>query len=363
MSKKQKRDYYEILGIDKNATSDEIKRAFRRLAKEYHPDVSSVPNAEEKFKEINEAYQILSNEQKRANYDRFGHESMGFESSNFADFNDIFSGFADLFNQNPYGRHQRSEEKIDKIFVLNLTFFEAMHGVTKTQQIEFDVFCSKCKGKGGETNNDVVKCQNCNGRGHEVMQIFGLFSQKVTCSKCKGNGIFVKNKCSFCRGKKIEKRKENLEINVPKGVQSGQQMRFENKAKINTITKKSGDLFVEFYVEPNPIFKREENDLFTDVYVSYLEVLLGKEISVPTIDGIKKIDIDVGIKNNKIVRLKNYGSYDPNNSKRRGHQYLRIKIELPNKLSAKEIELINEIDKNTKFNPNQDFIEKIKKKG
>lgn len=178
-----------------------------------------------------------------------------------------------------------------------------------------------------------------------------------------GDGQIIKKKCSECRGKKITKQKAELEIQVPKGVDNSQRMQFPKKGRIDPHTKKQGDLFVEFHVEMNPLFKREENDLFTDIPISYLEALLGSEVTVPTIDGLKTIEIAPNTVNNKIIRLKNYGAYNPNNQKQRGHHYIRIKIKFPTKLSQKEKELLRQMQSEKRFNPNEDFIDTAKRKG
>lgn len=367
----KKRDYYEVLGLDRNASEDDIKRAFRKLAKTYHPDVSTDPNAEEKFKEINEAYQVLSNPQRKAKYDQFGHQGIEFEQQGgFGgfdfNFSDIFSGFSDLFGGGfSRGRTDQRHQKQDWERGINLTFFEAMHGVKKTVQIEVEEFCSDCNGTGAKNASSIESCRDCNGSGVEIgrkQTIFGIIEQKQICANCRGSGETIRSKCSTCRGKKKISKTQNLEINIPKGVDNGQQLKYPGKGGINTISRKRGDLYLEINVESSSIFKREENDLFSDVPVSYLDALLGSEIQVPTIDGIKMIDLDVGTKNNKIIRLKNYGAYNPNNPRKRGHHYLRIKIKYPNYISKSEQTLLRKIMDETKFQPNAEFIEELKKK-
>lgn len=365
-----KRDYYEVLGLDRNASEEEIKRAFRKLAKEYHPDVSTDPQAEEKFKEINEAYQVLSNPKRRAKYDQFGHQGIefdqggGFEGFDF-NFSDIFSGFSDLFGGSFGSNRDQQHQKQDFEMGLNLTFYEAMHGVKKDVEVRVENFCVTCNGRGSKSSTDVRSCSNCNGRGIEVVEkatLFGVMQQKQRCSTCRGSGEVIRNKCPSCQGRKKQIQKDILTVEVPKGVDNGQQLKYANRGGINTITRKKGDLYLTINVESNPIFKREEQDLFTDVPVSYLNALLGGEIEVPTIDGIKAIDLAPYTKNKKIIRLKNYGAYYPENPRKRGHHYLRIKITYPDHLSSEEKTLLNKILAKTSFQPNRKFIADLKKR-
>lgn len=341
-----KKDYYEILGISKNASADEIKRAFRKLAKKYHPDVSAEPESEQKFKEINEAYQVLSDSQKRAQYDQFGHQGMNFgnqDFNGFGDFNfsDIFQGFSDIFGNSSKSRNRyQKKHNIDQYFTINLNFFEAMHGITKSFIIKEENICSSCHGSGAKTSRDLKACFACDGSGTQIIRkstIFGVIQQETICNRCQGEGQEIQRKCSECLGKKITEKEVNLEVKVPKGVDNNSRIKYEEKGKIDPLNKKKGDLYIEFKIKNNPIFKREENDLFTDIPVSYLDALLGKEIEVPTIDGLKTIELETGTNHNKIIRLKNYGAYSPySRFNRRGHQYYRIQIQYPNKLNKEE---------------------------
>lgn len=335
----RKRDYYEILGIDKNATAQEIKQAYRRLAKKYHPDVSNEANAQAKFKEVNEAYQILSNPKARQQYDQFGHAAFsgahGQDFSSFfkdINFEDIFSGFSSFFNQ---GGQSRSKREADNLFFLNLTFAEAMHGVQKTVTIELEKPCEACQASGAASASDLHRCQTCNGRGFEMKRansFFGLFEQKVVCSRCHGRKETIGKKCPTCRGKQFVKTSEELEINVPKGVESQQQMRFSHKGTFDQLRRINHDLYVELRVQPSPLYRREELDLFIKVPVSYLDSLLGKKITIPTIDGEKIIELDKGIGSGKIYRLRKYGAYNPLNQRERGDLYVEILVTFPTRL-------------------------------
>lgn len=366
MSQATKRDYYEVLGIGRGASNDEIKKAYRRLAKQYHPDVSTDPEATSKFKEINEAYQVLSDSEKRSRYDQFGHTAQnmnsGFDFGGEAfDFSSFFGGFSDFFGQ----KSQHSQEKQHLYYVINLTFAEAMHGTTKKFDLEIEHLCSQCQGSGANTPQDVQTCNQCSGQGYtrNHNSLFGaLFNQQRICSQCKGTGSKITRRCSDCRGKQVYKERETISLEIPKGVNTGQHMRVAKKGKIDLQTRKQGDISFEFKIAKSPIFKREENDLFTDVPISYLDVLLRKDIVVPTIDGEKIVEIKEDVHNDQIMRLRGFGAHDPNNSKKRGDQYIRLKIMFPKKITGKERELLTKILIDNKYNPNDDFIINLKKK-
>ncbi len=365
-----KKDYYEVLGIDRNASEEEIKRSFRKLAKEYHPDVSSDPKAEEKFKEINEAYQVLSKPESRAKYDQFGHQGVnfgqqgGFEGFDF-NFADIFSGFSDFFggfNKTNRNHHQKQDWHLG----VNLTFFEAMHGSSKNFKIKAEELCQKCNGSGARSNSDVVVCRFCHGKGVKIVKrqsFFGLIQQEQTCPHCQGLGKMIKRKCSECEGQKKLEKEQNIQIKTPQGVRNGWKTRLKGKGGVNTANGKKGDVWLEFNVESSRVFQRQENDLLTNVSVSYLDALLGNEIQVPTIDGVRVIDLQPGTKNKKIIRLKNYGAYDPDDVSVRGHQFFRIQIQYPDAISLRERELLQKVLKETDFQPNQEFITNLKRKG
>ncbi len=367
----KKRDYYEVLGVSKTASLQEIKTAYRRLAKKYHPDVSSEANAQEKFKEVSQAYQILSDPEKRQKYDQFGHAGVDNDGAGnfhtfFKDFNfeDIFSGFSSFFDNQHQTKHRKSKNS-QAFLTLNLTFKEAMHGVQKTWKRNFEQACQTCNATGAQTKNDIIKCSQCHGKGYEINRsnsFFGMFQQQVICSKCRGQKVLIKNKCHTCRGKKFTLVAEELTIDVPKGVSSGQQMRYPNKGSFDEISGKNHDLYIEFNVSDSPLYRREENDLFVKVPVSYLDSLLGNKISIPTIDGEKTVKLEVGISTGRILRLRNYGAYNPNNQNQRGDLYVEIIVNFPKKIPRSQKSLIEKMVENNDFEPNNEFILELKRK-
>lgn len=366
-----KRDYYEVLGVSKTASLQEIKTAYRRLAKKYHPDVSSEANAQAKFKEVSEAYQVLSDSQKRQQYDQFGHAGVNGGAGNFntffKDFNfeDVFSGFSSFFD----GQHQQHKRQKTKntraFFVLDLSFEESMHGVKKMWKRDFEKPCENCNATGAETKNDIIKCSQCHGKGYEINRsnsFFGMFQQQVVCSKCHGQKTLIKNKCRNCYGKKYTLFPDELTIEVPKGVSTGQQMRFPNQGSFDEMKGHNRDLYVEFNVAESPLYRREENDLFVKVPVSYLDSLLGNKVSIPTIDGEKTVKLTTGINTGKILRLRNYGAYNPNNVRERGDLYVEIIVNFPKKIPRWLKPLIEKIVENNEFEPNNEFINELKRK-
>ncbi len=365
----KKRDYYEILGIDKSATPEEIKRAFRKLARKYHPDVSEEHNAREKFKEINEAYQVLYDPVKRQKYDQFGHANIngqGFDFGNFQefDFGDIFGDISSFFGG---GRGHGQTESKQKIYQLKIKFMEAMHGIEKEIVIETEHFCSACDGTGAESQADLKWCQDCNGRGiidTRNNTIFGMiFNQQKTCKKCNGTGTEIKNKCNDCRGNRFHKKKETITAYIPKGLKNGQYIEISKWGKINLLKKTQTPILLQIIVIPHPVIKHvEDNHLFTEVPINFLEALLGKDIFVPTIDGVKKIELRPLTTHKKIVRLKGFGAYDPNNPRKRGDHYFRIMIHWPEKLSREMKKKLAELELGEENDVNKNFINELKKR-
>ena len=365
----QKRDYYEVLGVSKNASLQEIKRAYRQLAKKYHPDVSQEANAQAKFKEVNEAYQVLSNQEARQKYDQYGHAAFSGAQGQefktfFQDFNfeDIFSGFSSFFDRRSDSQARRQQ---NNHFRLKLTFQEAMHGVRKTVDYPFEAGCSACKATGAASHHDLTRCHTCNGRGYEMRRttsLFGLFEQKAVCRTCQGRKELIKQKCSTCRGKQFVKTMIELEITVPKGVASEQQLRFTRKGTFDALRRTNHDLFVELVVERSPLYRRENLDLFIKVPVSYLDSLLGAKILVPTIDGEKVITLDKGVTSGKIYRLRRFGAYDPVNQRTRGDLFVEIVVNFPTRTPGWLKPLLSSIAKQNEFDPNGEFIADLKRK-
>ncbi len=347
-----KRDYYEVLGVSKTASEAEIKSAFRKLAKKYHPDVSKEPDAAEKFKEAQEAYAVLSDESKRKQYDQFGHSAFqnngygnasGFDFSDF-DFSDIFG---DMFGSS-FGFGSRNQNRArkgnDTLLHINLTFDEAVNGCKKTINLNLNEKCDECNGKGGKGEKT---CPTCHGTGQEKRQqntLFGTFVTNTTCSTCGGKGVTFSEKCSKCRGTGHIKSNKDIEVKIPAGVDTGNRLRLAGKGEAGTNGGPNGDVYIEFNVKEHPIFKRDENDIYLVLPISITDAVLGAKIDIPTLDGTVTLSIPAGSKTNDKHRLKGKGIKDVNNG-RRGNMYVILEIETPKKLTREQKKLFEELQK------------------
>ena len=292
-----KKDYYEVLGVSKTASDDEIKSAFRKLAKKYHPDVSKEPDAAEKFKEAQEAYAVLSDASKRKHYDQFGHAAFqqgggagagGFDFSGF-DFSDIFG---DLFGGSGFdfgfggGRSSNRPTKgRDTLIRMDLTFEEAAFGCKKDLDVDVMEECSECHGKGGHGEKN---CPECHGSGTVTVEqrtMFGSFMSRTTCHNCNGKGKVYESKCSKCRGNGKVKENKTLEVKIPAGVDTGNQLRLAGKGEAGTNGGPNGDIYLEFRVKEHPIFERDGNDIYIELPLTITEAVLGCKKDVPTLDG------------------------------------------------------------------------------
>jgi len=353
------RDYYDILGVSKNATDAEIKSAFRKLAKKYHPDINKEPDAEAKFKEIGEAYAVLSDEQKRRQYDQFGHEaytqgaSQGGFGGGFGGFSaediDLSSIFDDLFGGGMFGGGSRSRSsrnrptkgKDSQVFV-SLTFEEAVFGCKKTINIDLDTECEICNGKGGSGEET---CSTCGGRGRVIAQqrtMFGVFQSESTCPDCSGSGKKYKNICKKCNGKGHVVKNKEIEITVPEGIDTGHQLRISGKGAAGYNGGPNGDIYIEFKVNNHPLFERKENDIYVDVPLTITEATLGCKKEVPTLTGTVILTIDAGSQPGDQLRLRGKGVKDPVR-KKYGDMYVVLDIIIPNKLDRKQKELFKEL--------------------
>ena len=357
----EKRDYYEVLGVSKNASQEEIKSAFRKLAKQYHPDVNKAPDAAEKFKEAQEAYAVLSDESKRKQYDQFGHAAFsgnsssggGYDFSGF-DFSDIFgdlfggSGF-DFFGS---GRSKtRATKGRDRLININLTFEEAVFGCTKSLTIDTTEMCTECNGKGGKGEKT---CSACHGSGtitSEQRTLFGTFMSKTTCSKCGGTGYEYESTCSACRGAGVKKVRKELEVKVPAGVDNGNQLRLAGKGEAGTNGGPNGDIYLEFTVKEHPLFKRENNDIFVELPITITDAVLGCKKDLPTLDGTVRIAIDAGTQSGDKQRLRGRGVADVNNG-RKGDMYVIIKVVVPTKLDREQKKIVQELAETNLENEN-----------
>jgi len=361
-----KRDYYEILGVDKNASQDEIKSSFRKLAKKYHPDVSKEENAAEKFKECQEAYAVLSDENKRKQYDQFGHSAFnnngagGYDFSGF-DFSDIFGDiFGSGFGFNFGGRTNSRSKGRDKVMRVDLTFEEAAFGVNK--DINLDVYenCHECNGKGGF---DEVVCSDCHGSGvvtAEQRTIFGAFMTKTTCPKCNGKGKTYKRMCSKCSGLGKQKVNKTIEVKIPAGVNTGNQQRVSGYGEMGELG--NGDLYLEYRVLPHELFEREDNDIYLELPLTITEAILGCKKEIPTIDGTVKLTIEPGANTLDKLRLRGKGVEDVHGY-RKGDMYVILKVITPSKLSRDQKKLLEQLSKTDletkEFKKFNDYMKKV----
>ena len=354
-----KKDYYEILGVSRDATDEDIKRSFRKLAKQYHPDVNKEAGAEEKFKEIGEAYAILSDATKRKQYDQFGHAAFenGGGGQGFSGFSaddiDLSSIFGDLFGGgfggfgfggNTRQSASRPQKGRDRLIELDLSFDEAIHGCKKTISLELDETCDSCSGKGGMGEKT---CSSCNGRGRvieEQRSLFGIFQTETTCSTCNGKGKTYETKCSNCKGTGHVRAKKEIEIAIPEGVDSGYQLKMSGKGEAGFNGGPNGDIYIEFNVKSSPIFERAEADIYLEVPITFPEATLGTKKEIPTIDGNVVLEVKAGTQNGTKLKLKGKGVKLPN-SLRKGDMYAIIRVVVPAKISREQKKLLEELEK------------------
>lgn len=373
-----KKDYYEVLGINKNASEADIKKAFRKLAKQYHPDANpGNAEAEKKFKEINEAYEVLSDPDKKAKYDQFGHAAFeagggagGFYDADI-DMGDIFSMFGDFFGTGSTGgggRRSRGPLRGNDLRTnITITFEEAFYGTSKEIQLNADELCSQCKGTGAKPGTYPETCKHCGGTGQErVTQqtIFGTMTNVRTCSVCHGEGKIIKEPCSECHGRGKVRKLQKLQVEVPKGIDNGQSIRLAGKGEPGTNGGSSGDLFVTVTVKPHSNLKRKGVDLYCEVPVSFAQAALGADITIPVIDSQVEFTVKEGTQTDTVITLKDKGFPNIRNPKFRGNLYVTIKVKTPTKLSAKQKELLKQFaeDSSEEINQNESFWGKIKRK-
>lgn len=352
-----KKDYYEVLGVKKDATDEEIKRSFRKLAKQYHPDVNKEPGAAEKFKEIGEAYSVLSDPNKRSQYDQFGHAAFqngaggssgaggfsgGFDFNDF-DFGDLFD---DLFGGGfGFGRGKsknKPQKGSDTLVRVQLEFMEAIKGCKKTIRIDLNDVCDKCGGKGGFNEKS---CPTCNGRGRVVVQqnsLFGVFQTETTCKDCGGVGKTYEERCPKCSGKGVVKQNKEIEIDVPAGVDNGNKLRISEKGEAGRNGGPNGDIYIEFIVKEHPLFEREDKDIYLEVPITITEAILGCKKEIPTLDNNVIVEIKPGTQNLTKLKLKGKG-VKPVNGHFTGDLYVVVNVVIPTKLSRSQKELIKEL--------------------
>lgn len=379
-----KRDYYEILGIGKSATEQEIKSAFRKKAKEFHPDLNKDnPDAEDKFKEAQEAYSVLSDESKRKMYDQFGHAGVGngsrpgaggfggfsggFDAGDF-DFGDIFdtifgggnSGFGGFSNFGGQSSGSRATRGSDVLMRMDLDFEEAVFGTEKKFSVDVVEDCDECHGHGGF---DSRTCSMCNGTGTITTQqqtILGSFLSKTTCTECNGKGKTYKRKCSECNGKGKVKKNKKLTINIPAGIQTGDRQRVSGKGNPGTNGGPNGDLYIEFIVDEHEYFIRDNDDIYLEVPLTITESILGCKKSIPTLHGNVKLNITAGTNSGDKQRIKGKG-IDNKYRHHKGDMYVVFKVYTPKKLSREQKSLIDKLSKtNLETSEIKDFEKFVK---
>jgi len=369
-----KRDYYEILGVEKNASAEELKKAYRKKAMEFHPDRN--PNnkeAEEKFKEAAEAYDVLSTPEKRARYDQFGHAGVSGASGGGGygvdfDLNTIFERFGDLFGGHFSGgfsdfvsgfgggrRQQRqSVRKGTNLRVkVKLTLEEIANHTEKKLKIQKQVACSQCNGKGAKNSTDIVTCPQCNGSGHVVHQqrsMFGIMQQAVICDRCNGEGTIINNPCTTCHGTGTVKGEEVVTISIPAGVQDGMQLSMREKGNAAQRGGVNGDLLVAIEEVPHEIFEREGNNLYLNYYISFPQAALGGSVDIPTLDGKARIKLAAGTQGGQVLRLQGKGLPEMH-SHRKGDLIVNMNVWTPKNLSREERDAIEKFLTSDNFTP------------
>jgi molecular chaperone DnaJ len=354
MSSVSKRDYYEVLGVGREAGDQEIKGAYREMAKKYHPDRNPDADAEEKFKECSEAYSVLSDAQKRAAYDRFGHAGLqgaaggpNFNPETFADFSDIlgdFFGFGDLFSGGGGGggrRRNRAARGEDVRYDLELTFEEAVHGMAAEIQAPRLEPCDRCHGKGSEPGSGPTSCPTCHGRG-EVLYQQSFLSIRRTCGTCGGSGQIIRNPCTQCRGQGYRQVQRKLKVNIPAGVDDGTRLRLSSEGQPGPNGGPAGDLYVFLKVKEHPFFERRDHDLHCTIPVNIAQAALGAEIEVPTLDQPYKFKIPEGTQNGGQIKIRGKG-VPVLNSAARGDLYVHIDVKIPSRLTREQRKLLEQL--------------------
>lgn len=372
-----KRDYYEVLGISKNASSEEIKKAYHSLAKKYHPDVNKAPDAEAKFKEINEAYEVLSDDNKKQIYDQYGFAGLdgsagaggfggasgfgGFSNMNMDDIFESFMGGGSPFGFGT-GRNRSNSGPTNgnnRYMSMDIDFLDAVHGVEKLININVDKKCPHCNGTGANSSSDIKKCPTCNGSGRVIKQtrtVFGMMQQESVCPDCNGTGKKIVKKCPYCNGLGYNNIKDQIQVTIPSGIASGQQVRVAGYGEKGSNGGENGDLYIEIRVKPHKLFRREGNNIYIKVPISSVDATLGCQVDVPTVNGDVSLTIPAGTQPSQQLRIKGYGVKDLRSGVM-GDQYVQVEIEIPKKLSRQEKELYEKLKDSS-----DNVFEKFKKK-
>ncbi len=381
----EKRDYYEVLGLNKGASDDEIKKAYRQKAKQFHPDLHpDDKEAEKNFKEVSEAYEILSDKDKRARYDQFGHAGVdpnfgaggaggyggGFGGfGGFDDLGDIlgsmFGGFGGFGGGSRRANPNAPRRGNDVEISISIDFLQACHGVDKTIEFSHMEECPECKGSGAQKGSAPTTCPDCGGSGQIRMQQrtpFGVTSTVRACPRCSGKGKIINDPCKKCSGSGRVSKKRRLDISIPAGIDDGQTLTLRGQGDSGLNGGPSGDVLVDVMVRPHPLFRREGYNIFCEVPITYVQAALGDELTVPTIDGKVKYKIPDGTQPGTTFRLRGKGVKQLNSSSR-GDQYVTVSIEVPKNLSKKQKEILKELDKalsEASYEKRKSFFDRLK---
>ncbi len=376
-----KRDYYEVLGVSKTATQDEIKSAYRKLAKKYHPDNKETGDAE-KFKEATEAFSVLGDAQKRQTYDQFGQaafdqtaggsnpfsgsgfEGFNFNGGDFGDLNDILErmfGFG--FGGSRSSRTRaggRAQKGDDTLLRVRINFMDAVNGTKVTIPVSYDETCASCHGSGAKNGTAYDTCPECRGRGRVITQqrtIFGVMQSETVCPRCKGTGKIIKEACPDCGGKGYNHIKKDIDVTIPQGINNGQHIRIAGKGGRGINGGENGDLYLEIIVKPHDVFERDGNDIHVNYSLDVIDAILGTTISVPTVSGDCNVDVPSGTQPNAVLRLKGKGVKDVKSDKY-GDEFIHINLVTPTKINKEQKDLL------TKFKSlesSDNFFDKFKK--
>ncbi len=358
-----KRDYYEVLGVNKGASKDELKKAYRKMARQYHPDVSQEADAEAKFKEVNEAYEVLSDDTKRATYDRFGHAGLGgasgfggggFSSSfggrdPFEIFEEVFGGLGGFGRAGGGRRRSRTgpRQGADLRYNLSIEFEEAVFGVEREIELPRQEACETCNGNGVEPGTSPVRCPDCNGTG-EIRRQTGFFINIMTCTRCQGRGEIITNPCKECQGNGMLAKTRKLTVKIPPGVDDGTQIRLTGEGESGLRGGPPGNLYIVLEVKPHKYFHRHNDDIHLELVVNIAQAALGDEVEIPTLDGTESMKIPAGSQSGDTIRLRGRGVprlRRDGSSTGRGDQLVTVQVRVPVNLTAEQRELLVKLGK------------------
>ncbi|MCM3571941.1 molecular chaperone DnaJ [Mesobacillus subterraneus] len=368
-----KRDYYEVLGVSNSASKDEIKKAYRKLSKKFHPDINKEPGADEKFKEVKEAYEVLSDDQKRAHYDQFGHVDPNQGFGGGGDFSGGFGGFEDIFNSFFGGGGGRRRDPnaprqgADLQYTMTLKFEEAVFGKETDIEIPREEECDTCDGTGAKPGTKVDTCKHCHGSGQisvEQNTPFGRIVNRRVCHYCNGTGKEIKEKCSTCSGTGKVTRRNKIHVKIPAGVDDGQQLRVAGKGEAGINGGPPGDLYIVFHIRSHEFFERDGDDIYCEMPITFVQAALGDEVEVPTLHGKVKLKVPAGTQTGTKFRLKGKGV--PNvRGYGTGDQHVLVRIVTPTKLSEKQKQLLREFAEVSGQSPlgeqEESFFSKVKR--